>query len=50
MIVANKRGKIVLLNMQVESQFGYSRDGLLAEHFCQPKVDLESGALAGPVH
>jgi PAS domain S-box-containing protein len=29
MVIVNKRGKIVLLNVQAETQFGYSRDELL---------------------
>src|SRR6204780_2843265 len=31
MVVVNKRGEIVLLNVQAEKQFGYSRDELLGQ-------------------
>jgi PAS domain S-box-containing protein len=31
MVVANRRGKIVLLNLQAEKDFGYSRDELLGQ-------------------
>ena len=31
MVVVNEMGEIVLLNLQAEKQFGYSRDELLGQ-------------------
>jgi PAS domain S-box-containing protein len=48
MIVVNEAGKIVLLNLQAEKQFGYSRDELLGQRVTNVIPEGFAERLVGP--